>query len=251
MTNKIILKKSSLQGKIPLAQDLEFGELALNYADGKLYYKNTLTNVVPLYDSVSTATNLAGGTPGSISYQSSTGTTAFIPIGSDGQVLQSNGSVAEWVDNSNFKGDTGYTGSIGYTGSQGITGYTGSQGDLGYTGSAGVIGYTGSAGVIGYTGSAGAIGYTGSAGPGADQDLNTTSSVTFANLTLASGGAITFPDSSVQRRKAPQLYTNADAEAGLTTDDLSPGDFYYDDITESIFIMVGYGILLDLTVRAA
>jgi hypothetical protein len=40
MSNKIILKKSSLAGKIPLTTDLEYGELALNYADGKLYYKN-------------------------------------------------------------------------------------------------------------------------------------------------------------------------------------------------------------------
>jgi hypothetical protein len=51
------------------------------------------------------------------------------------------------------------------------------------------------------------------------------------------------------------MYTNADAAAGLTTDDMFPGDFYYDDVTESIFIMVdtglGYNSLLDLTVRAA
>jgi hypothetical protein len=40
MANRIILKKSSIVGKIPLNTDLEYGELALNYADGKLYYKN-------------------------------------------------------------------------------------------------------------------------------------------------------------------------------------------------------------------
>jgi hypothetical protein len=39
MANKIILKKSSVSGKVPATGDLEFGELALNYADGKLYYK--------------------------------------------------------------------------------------------------------------------------------------------------------------------------------------------------------------------
>ena len=51
------------------------------------------------------------------------------------------------------------------------------------------------------------------------------------------------------------MYTNADAATGLTIDDMFPGDFYYDDVTESIFIMVdtglGYNNLLDLTVRAA
>jgi hypothetical protein len=50
------------------------------------------------------------------------------------------------------------------------------------------------------------------------------------------------------------MYTNADAASGLTIEDLSPGDFYYDDSTESIFIMVdtglGYNNLLDITSRA-
>lgn len=41
MASIVQLKKSSVAGKIPLASDLSFGELALNYADGKLYYKKT------------------------------------------------------------------------------------------------------------------------------------------------------------------------------------------------------------------
>lgn len=40
MSNKIILKKSSVVNKVPTAQDLEYGEVAINYADGKLYYKD-------------------------------------------------------------------------------------------------------------------------------------------------------------------------------------------------------------------
>ena len=40
MANRVILKKSSVTGKIPQTTDLEYGELALNYADGKLYYKS-------------------------------------------------------------------------------------------------------------------------------------------------------------------------------------------------------------------
>lgn len=39
MANQIILKKSSVAAKAPVAADLEYGELALNYSDGKLYYK--------------------------------------------------------------------------------------------------------------------------------------------------------------------------------------------------------------------
>lgn len=45
MANKIILKKSSQAGKIPLVQDLDYGELAINYQDGKLYYK-TASNTI-------------------------------------------------------------------------------------------------------------------------------------------------------------------------------------------------------------
>lgn len=41
MANKIILKKSSVANRIPLTTDLDYGELALNYADGKLYYKTS------------------------------------------------------------------------------------------------------------------------------------------------------------------------------------------------------------------
>jgi hypothetical protein len=39
MTSSIILKKSSVAARVPAAGDLVYGELALNYADGKLYYK--------------------------------------------------------------------------------------------------------------------------------------------------------------------------------------------------------------------
>lgn len=39
MSNIVKLKKSAVPGKVPLASDLQYGELAINYADGKLYYK--------------------------------------------------------------------------------------------------------------------------------------------------------------------------------------------------------------------
>jgi len=46
------------------------------------------------------ATNIAGGTSGSIPIQSTSSTTAFIPIGSAGYILQSNGSTATWINTS-------------------------------------------------------------------------------------------------------------------------------------------------------
>jgi hypothetical protein len=45
MSNKIILKKSSVTTKKPLVTDLEFGEVALNYADGYLYFKNSSNQI--------------------------------------------------------------------------------------------------------------------------------------------------------------------------------------------------------------
>ena len=45
MSNKVILKRSSVSNKIPTTLDLSYGELALNYADGRLYYKTPANTV--------------------------------------------------------------------------------------------------------------------------------------------------------------------------------------------------------------
>ena len=41
----IKLKKSSVPGRVPDSSNLDYGELAINYADGKIYYKNS-SNVI-------------------------------------------------------------------------------------------------------------------------------------------------------------------------------------------------------------
>jgi len=56
MSNKIILKKSSVGSKVPLTTDLEYGELALNYADGKLYFKDSSNAIQVLGSSSATQT---------------------------------------------------------------------------------------------------------------------------------------------------------------------------------------------------
>jgi len=66
MSNTLLLKKSSVAGRIPLAADLEYGELALNYTDGKLYYKT----------SSNTVANLGGDTYVQIDRKSYTATAA-------------------------------------------------------------------------------------------------------------------------------------------------------------------------------
>lgn len=55
MASKIILKKSSVASKVPVAADLDFGELALNYTDGRLYFKKA-DNSIGFFD-----TNSSGG----------------------------------------------------------------------------------------------------------------------------------------------------------------------------------------------
>ena len=51
MSTLIKLKKSSVAGRVPDSSDLEYGELALNYADGMLYYKSSTNEVFKFKDS--------------------------------------------------------------------------------------------------------------------------------------------------------------------------------------------------------
>ena len=51
---KLIHKKSSVSGRIPDSSDLEYGELAVNYADGYLYYKASNNDVNRVLDSAVT-----------------------------------------------------------------------------------------------------------------------------------------------------------------------------------------------------
>lgn len=102
MSNKIILKKSSVGAKVPLTSDLEYGELALNYADGKLYFKNS-SNVVNSFtanvdlSSVASLTGTQTLTNKTLSSPVLTGTlTAGGSTGLNGQVLVSTGTGVQW-----------------------------------------------------------------------------------------------------------------------------------------------------------
>ena len=56
MATDIRLKKSSVAGRIPSTSNLEYGEIALNYQDGKLYYKDASNNVKAFLDSSNIST---------------------------------------------------------------------------------------------------------------------------------------------------------------------------------------------------
>lgn len=58
---KIQLKKSNVAGKEPAVGDLDYGELALNYADGKLFYKNS-SNLIKLFGLKFTSAPATSGT---------------------------------------------------------------------------------------------------------------------------------------------------------------------------------------------
>jgi len=66
----------------------------IQVADVPTLNQNTTGNAT----TATTATNLAGGSAGTVPYQSAAGTTAMLAAGSSGQVLQSNGAAApSWV----------------------------------------------------------------------------------------------------------------------------------------------------------
>lgn len=126
MANKVLLKKSSVTSKVPLTTDLDYGELALNYADEKLYFKNASNaiksfNVTPSTLTIGTGlsgTSYNGSSAVTIAIDSTvatltgsqtltnktlssavlTGTlTAGGTTGTNGQVLQSTGTGVQWA----------------------------------------------------------------------------------------------------------------------------------------------------------
>ena len=81
---KVLLKKSSVPSNVPTTGNLDYGELAINYADGRLYYKNSSNVIKKFVDSAGTvavsrksvSVTDAGG-DGSLSYNNSTGVITY------------------------------------------------------------------------------------------------------------------------------------------------------------------------------
>lgn len=69
MPTQLKLKKSSVAGKVPTSSDLEYGELAINYADGKLYFKRANNTVDSFVSGVSSYVGSIGGLTGTITTQ--------------------------------------------------------------------------------------------------------------------------------------------------------------------------------------
>lgn len=119
MANKVLLKKSSVAAKIPLTGDLDYGELALNYADGKLYFKDS-SNQINFLGS-SSATETLTNKSISLSNNTLTGTVAqFNSALSDGDFATIAGT--ETLTNKTLNGVT-LTGAVTAGGNTGANGY--------------------------------------------------------------------------------------------------------------------------------
>ena len=57
MSNKVIFKWYSVVGRVPSPETLDYGEVALNFADGRLYYKDS-NNEVQFFASYEATTGL-------------------------------------------------------------------------------------------------------------------------------------------------------------------------------------------------
>ena len=92
MANKIIPKRSSVVAKVPLAGDLEVGEIAVNLADALIFTKNAAGVVITL-----------GGSSGGSSLPTQTG--------NSGGFLTTNGTTASWgsISSANVTTALGFT----------------------------------------------------------------------------------------------------------------------------------------------
>ena len=61
MANTILIKKSGTPSSTPTASELAYGELAINYADGKIFYKNSSNVVADISGSATGGTSAGGG----------------------------------------------------------------------------------------------------------------------------------------------------------------------------------------------
>ena len=138
MTNTLLVKRTTVAGRVPSTAQLAPGELAMNVTDGKLFLKRVSgsESVVELGQT---------GPQGPVGPAGPTG--ARGPTGAKG--------------NTGTAGATGAQGDIGPIGPQGPAGPTGPKGNTGAAGAVGPAGPTGSKGTTGATGPQGPTGSTG------------------------------------------------------------------------------------------
>ena len=222
MANTLLLKRTTVAGRVPTAAQLAAGELAVNVPDGKLYLKRVsgAETVIELGQTgpqgptgpagpqgATGATGASGptgpqgpagptgatgpkGDAGATGPQGATGPTGATGATGPTPAHQWSGtslrfySGTAWGAYVNLKGDTGSTGATGPTGPQGPTGPIGATGPKGDTGATGPTGPQGPAGPVGPTGA------TGPQGPaGADGSPDTATQVRAKLVTVDGSGS--------------------------------------------------------------
>jgi hypothetical protein len=95
MANTIILKKSSVAAKVPLATDLAVGELAVNLVDQKLYSKKSDGTVILVGSGLGGAGDVVGA--------ASSTDNAFVRFdGTNGKIIQNSGATLDDTGNATF-----------------------------------------------------------------------------------------------------------------------------------------------------
>ena len=94
----IQLYYSGTSTNVPLAGNLAYGELAINIADGKLYFKNSSNVVTKIADAATATGSVSGGTAGAIVYQSAPNVSTFLNIGANGFVVTASGGVPVYTN---------------------------------------------------------------------------------------------------------------------------------------------------------
>ena len=81
MPNKILLKKSAVANRAPTTNDLSYGEVALNYLDGQLYYKNAADEIKSFKTGTQNLQGFDNRTDSTLTYDSSTRTVTLTQTG--------------------------------------------------------------------------------------------------------------------------------------------------------------------------
>ena len=99
MANKVVLKRSSVQGKSPTTSDLALGELALNTYDGNLFFKKDVSGSESIL-SVATLTGTQTLTNKTLDGATLSGALTIAgSTGSNGYILTSTGTGVQWAPN--------------------------------------------------------------------------------------------------------------------------------------------------------
>ena len=192
MANTLLLKRTTVAGRVPTAAQLAAGELAVNVPDGKLYLKR-VSGAETVIELGQTGPQGPAGPAGP---QGATGATG--PAGPQGPAGPTGATGP--------KGDTGATGPQGATGPTGATGASGPTPAHQWSGTSlrfysgtswgayvNLKGDTGSTGATGPTGPAGPTGPTGATGPqgpaGADGSPDTAAQVLAKLVTVDGAGS--------------------------------------------------------------